>query len=184
MANDNRLLQRAQTFEPGAFEDIFEHYFDPIYRYLFHHVRHQETAEDMAQEVFQKLISRLQEGKGPTNNLKAWLYQVAHNIVIDESRRQKVRKHEELVEDILKTTGGMSRAGENAILTEQVHQALEALTDKQRDVITLKFFEGLTNGEIADILDISERAVLKLQQRALAVLKNEFAALELITESV
>lgn len=178
------LLERAQAFEPGAFEEVFDTYFDPIYRFLYHRVRHQQTAEDMAQDVFQKLINALQDGRGPQSNLKAWLYQVARNMVIDESRRQAIRQHEQLVEDILKTTGGMSRAGEKAVLIDQVQGALEALTEKQKDVVVLKFFEGLSNSEVANILDISERAMLKLQQRALATLKDEFIDLNIIEEAL
>ena len=181
--NESRdLLERARRLDRAAFGEIFNHYYDGLYRYIYHQLRNRPLAEDLAAEVFSRLVEAITDGGGPTQNLNGWLYRVAHNLVVDEIRKP----HEEVG---LHTNGyhvtqqSVTSEVHTSILYDQARDALKQLTPKQRAVIVLKFLEGHTNTEVAEMLDISRRAVMKLQQRGLAALRTHMmtmgASLEL-----
>ncbi len=115
----------------------------------------------------------IQGGGGPTRYLRAYLYRVLHNLVVDRHRRKDPVLSELVPEQI--------PAGESANPAVSVHAALEQqearallwrLTDEQRQVILLKYFQELPNGEIAEILAKTEGAVKALQHRGLASLRR------------
>ncbi|MBN1313089.1 MAG: sigma-70 family RNA polymerase sigma factor [Anaerolineae bacterium] len=173
--DDQTLIRMARRFDESALSAIFDRYYEPLYRYIYHQVRHVETAEDLAGEVFQRLLAKLQTGHGPERYLKAWLFKVATNLVIDESRRLVYRDHLEFDETLYAGGAGVDEQAQQAILIEHAHTALQKLTPKQRSIILLKFVEGLENDEVARIVGLPVGAVKSLQHRALGALRRHLA---------
>ena len=155
---------------------IYDRYHQPIYSYVYRQVSDVETASDLTAEVFSRLL-RVAQGDGfPEQQVRAWLYRTAHNLVIDHYRRQAHRQHLSLEEELVE--GGEDPAGvvERRASAAQVRAALQHLTSAQQQVIVLKFLQGLSNQEVAEILHRSVGAIKLLQHRALAALQRHLAA--------
>jgi RNA polymerase sigma-70 factor (ECF subfamily) len=175
LVEEQALLRGARELDEPALNTIFETYYSPLYRYIYHHVRHRTTAEDLTAEVFSRMLEQLTQGDGPRQYLKAWLYRVAHNLVVDHARRQVHRDHDQLDERIISTGHDVEIEVQNSILQWQAAAALQKLTPMQRAVIILKYLEGYTNAESAHILELSVGAVKALQHRGLASMRRYLA---------
>ena len=172
MADDRELLRRARSLDEPALGAIFERYYGPLYRHIYYHVRHRQTAEDLTAEVFSRLLARLAAGQGPQTHLRAWLYRVAYNLIVDESRRRVHRDHEPLDEGMASSEPGIEAQVQGSILQREAWNALDELTLKQRTVIVSKYLGGLENAEIARVLEMSVGAVKALQHRGLAAMRR------------
>jgi RNA polymerase sigma-70 factor (ECF subfamily) len=175
LVEEQALLRGARELDEPAISAIFEQYYPLLYRYIYHHVRHRATAEDLAAEVLTRMLEQLAKGRGPERHLKAWLYRVAHNLVIDDARRQVHRDHDPLDEGMVSTEHDVEMEVHGAILRQQAETALQRLTPMQRAVIVLKYLEGYTNNEISPILELSVGAVKALQHRGLASMRRYLA---------
>jgi RNA polymerase sigma-70 factor (ECF subfamily) len=174
--DEQTLLERARRFNEEALAAIFDTYYVPLYRYIYHHVGHVETAEDLTARTFQRMLEQFNKGKGPKSHLKAWLYRVAHNLVVDESRRQKHRDHAPLDDSLPAGGTRPEEQAQHTILAEQARRALHHLSPKQRAVVILKYLMGMNNDEVAQTLAISTGAVKSLHQRGLAALRRNLLA--------
>lgn len=161
-----------------ALAAAYDQYHLAIYRYLYRQVGDPETARDLAADVFRRLLTAVKQGHGPAENLKAWLYRTAHNLVIDHYRRQKHRAHLPLPDDIVDAGDNPVLAAEFRLSAEQVKLTLQRLTPDQRQVIVLKYLEGLSNTEVSNIIDKPVGAIKSLQHRALEALRRELARYE------
>lgn len=169
---DSDLLQRAQRLEESALAEIFDRYYQPIYRYLYHHLGHTPTAEDLTAEVFRRFLEALHRNRGPNAYLQAWLYRVAHNLLVDELRRRKFQEQDALEENFPDAAPTVGWEVQQSLTRRAVRSALNALSPKQRTVLTLKYLEDMENDEIARVLNLSEGAVRALQQRGLRALQR------------
>jgi RNA polymerase sigma-70 factor (ECF subfamily) len=176
LVEEQALLRGARELDEPALNTIFETYYPLLYRYIYHHIRHRTTAEDLTAEVFSRMLEQLSQGDGPRQYLQAWLYRVAHNLVIDHTRRQVHRDHGPLDEEIVSTGHDVETEVHSAILRQQAAYALQKLTPMQRAVIILKYLEGYSNDESARILEISVGAVKALQHRGLASMRRYLAS--------
>ncbi len=154
---------------------IYDEYYQLIYRYVYRQVGDVETARDLTAEVFHRLLRTAQSGRSPDRHPKAWLYRTAHNIVVDHYRRQQHRRHLPLDEELVDTDDDPAGTAERRLAGAQVRAALRHLTPDQQQVIVLKFLEGLSNQEVAAVLDKPVGAVKSLQHRALAALRRQLA---------
>jgi RNA polymerase sigma-70 factor, ECF subfamily len=170
--DENDLLERARRLEEPALSAIFDQYYDLLFRYLYNHIGNQLTAEDLTSDVFRNLLEQLKQGRGPTKSLKAWLYRVAHNLMVDEIRRGKYRQHEMLDENQQTTDLHVGDQVQRSMEEQTMLRALSHLTEKQRDVISLKYMFGLENEEIAQVLSINIGTVKALQFRGLLALRR------------
>jgi RNA polymerase sigma-70 factor (ECF subfamily) len=152
---------------------IYDEYHSPIYRYIYRQVGDVESARDLTAEVFHRLLRSLQDRGGPDRNLSGWLYRTAHNMVVDFYRRQQHRRHLPLDETLVDCDDDPVETVERRLSAAQVRAALQHLTPDQRQVIVLKFLEGLSNQEVAKVLDKPVGAVKSLQHRALATLQRQ-----------
>ena len=175
MTEDEALLRGARELDEPALSAIFEIYYPLLYRYIYQHVRHRTTAEDLTAEVFSRMLAQLAEGRGPKRHLQAWLYRVAHNLVVDHARRQVHRDHDPLDEGVVSAERDVEAEVHGSILRQQAAAALQRLTPMQRAVIILKYLEGYTNAEVAPILELSVGAVKALQHRGLASMRRYLA---------
>jgi RNA polymerase sigma-70 factor (ECF subfamily) len=180
MAQDNeaRLLARAKGFDRQALAGIYDEYHTPLYRYISRQVDDMETARDLTAEVFNRFLQAIEKGSGPDRSLKAWLYRAAHNLVVDHYRRRAHRDHLPLPEQLPDGEANTGRQAEQALAFAQARAALGTLTAEQRQVITLKFLAGLSNEEIAAIMEKPIGAVKSLQYRGLAALQRQLAPAE------
>ena len=172
------LLRRAQDeADPQAYDGIYVLYADRVYRYLLVRVGDAERSEEITSQVFLHLFERI--GKyniAPVDNVaifSAWLYRLAYNKMIDIIRKYKRTRQVpiEYAESI--ATG--QQITENVIAKiefEQVLHTLQRLNDQQRQVIMLRFVEGMNINETAQIMNKTEGAVKALQHRALVNLRG------------
>lgn len=171
-ADELDLLKRARDLEEAALGAIFDAFYVPLYRYIYRHIGSGQTAEDLAAEVFRSFLEALREGKGPTSYLRAWLYRVAHNLIVDELRRRPRTEHERLSEEEGTTGQEVGEQVQQSIEREHARRALKQLTEKQRLVLELRFFHGLETDEIAKMLNLSSNTVKALQFRGLQAIRR------------
>lgn len=170
MQEEHDLIRKAQSYDPDAFGAIYERFYNGVYRYIFYRVGEQSLAEDLTMEVFVKAMEAIDTYSFRGVPFSAWLYRIASNLVVDHFRRQPsqmaVSLEEKLVASLEHPTGVL----ESEFAHHQLRRALSELTDDQQQVVILKFVDGLSNLEVAQILGKTEGAVKSLQHRALASL--------------
>jgi RNA polymerase sigma-70 factor, ECF subfamily len=144
---------------------------DAIFRHCYFKTSERELAQDMAQDVFLKAWSYMQ--KQPVHNMRAFLYRIADNLVIDWYRRRKTESLDALMDEGFEPAGAESRIEEEAEAALALAK-LRELEIGDRELITLRFVEGLTPGEIAEIVGQSENTVSVRLHRALKRLRALF----------
>lgn len=171
MADDAVLLDRIRQYDQAALAQVYDSYYERIYRYVYRFVGQADASEDLTANVFLRLLDSLRGGNCPRSNLLAWLYRVAHNLVVDTFRRGA--SHEVELSDWLEGyEPDLAHMAEETIRLERVRHAILELTPAQQQVIMLKFVEGMDSSEVAAILEKSEGAIDALQHRALTALRD------------
>lgn len=130
------------------------------------------TAEDLVEETFLDLVRSCRRLQPDAFAQRAWLYTATRNNLIDHRRRQ-ARRPEQLTDEMPERAGaepGPEALAEQDDDRRRLLVALEALTDDQRAVVTLRFLADLPAGEVARIVGKRERAVRTMQHRAVAAL--------------
>jgi RNA polymerase sigma-70 factor (ECF subfamily) len=157
-----------------ALASIYDACSPALFRYAFRLLGNEEVAEDIVAETFYRFLRSIGAGGGPQKHLRAYLYRVAHNLIVDRYRRNPPVELS-LDPDII-THHSMSDNPEKIVegLSEQVEvrRILWKLTADQRQVIILKYFEGMSNQEVSDVLGKPVGAVKSLQHRGLNALRR------------
>jgi len=173
---EDRQLERARAFDKAALAAIYDTFHPKIYGYIYRRVGDVEISRDLTSELFRRFLQTVKQGNGPEQQLQAWLYRSAHNIVIDHYRRQKHRNHLQLDDQLIGQDSELEQITEQQLQIEKLRGAIRTLTAEQQQVVTLKFLEGFSNGEVAAMLDKPIGAVKSLQYRALHSLQRELTA--------
>jgi RNA polymerase sigma-70 factor (ECF subfamily) len=171
MLNESNLLKNARCFDPQAWADIYDYFSPRLYAYAYRLLGDSNLAEDCVAETFHRCLTAMRSGGGPQDYLQAYLYRIAHNFITDVYRRQPpppLLLDEELHQANVDTEAEAFQS----LTRQQVRAALSRLTDEQRQVVSLKFYEGWDNADIAAALDKPIGAVKSLQVRALAALRR------------
>jgi len=167
-----RLIQQAKAGDPDAFAEIYDRYQPTIYRYIFYRVGDEATAEDLTSEVFVRLVEKIDGFTYRGRPLLAWLYTIARNLVTDYYRQSGPPHFLPLEEGLVADSGNPEAAAEHALAQQRLARAIARLTEDQRQVILLRFVEGLDNKTVAQVLGKPVGAVKALQHRALAALRR------------
>lgn len=167
-----RLLKRIQKFDKQALTEVYDVFAPKIYGYVYRHTGHVETAQEITSDTFQRLLVTLKNNSGPDENLSAWLYRVAHNLIVDHYRKQPLQESLELDEDLYEQASPVQETGNQKRLTAQTREALKKLTALQQQVIVLRFLEELSLKETAQIVQREVGAVKAIQHRALSSLRR------------
>jgi RNA polymerase sigma-70 factor (ECF subfamily) len=166
-----RLVEEAAGGNFDAFGELYNIYLDQIYRYVFYQVNDKMTAEDITEEVFVKAWKAIRSCKGKEKTFLSWLYRIAHNHLITTLRSRKkftsIEKYN-LVEIIDPQIEFEAETEYKELLKK-----ISCLPKNQRQVIILKFIEGLDNREIGKVIGKSEGAIRVSQMRALATLRQK-----------
>lgn len=172
--SEEELLARAAVLDEEALAELYDRYEAKIYSYIYRRTSDQILAEDLTAQVFLKMLEAIHGEKSWHSSFSGWLYRIAHNLVIDHYRLRDRQKQVSLDEAPMMPDPGINpvRAAEIALEAEHLRSALRRLTDEQAQVISLRFLEGYSFGEIADMMDKTEGAVKALQHRAVATLRQ------------
>lgn len=151
---------------------LYDEYYDKIARYISIRIGNQAEAEDMAGEVFLKALESLDSYQERGAPMQAWLFKIAHNLLVDYVR--KVSKRKTIPIDTLEISDrvNLEETVERQLQSEKLSQALKQLTPSQREVIGLRFFAGLTSTEAGKILGKSSGAVREMQSAAVKSLRK------------
>jgi len=168
-----RLIKRAAGGNFEAFGELYNIYLERIYRYVFYQVRDKMTAEDLTEEVFLKAWKSIDTCRGKEQTFSSWLYRIAHNHVIDNLRSQ--RKYLSTDMEALAEVSSPELGEEGKLERQEMLEVISDLPQNQKQVIILKFIEGLDNREIGQITGKSQGAIRVLQMRALATLRQRLS---------
>ncbi|HRW05068.1 MAG: sigma-70 family RNA polymerase sigma factor [Caldilineaceae bacterium] len=172
------LITRAQTTgDPLAFDGLYLYFADRVFRYLLSRVSDGELAEEMTAQVFLQLIEKIGLYRiAPKDNatiFAAWLYRLSHNKMIDILRKIRRNRHVAIEHaELVVEQYSVIDAVEDRMDFEQLLSTLQMLNEQQRQVILLRFLEGYSIAETAEILQKSEGAVKALQHRSLENLRH------------
>lgn len=172
MKTADALLQRARQWDEKALAQIYDTYAPAIHRYVYRRTGHVDTAEEITAETFHRFLVALKQGGGPTDYLSAWLYRVAHNLIVDLYRRQPAQEPATLEDVVLAGDDQSVEHVERQTRVELARAALRQLTPLQQQIITLRFLEELSNEEVARAVERTEGAVKALQHRAINSLRR------------
>jgi RNA polymerase sigma-70 factor (ECF subfamily) len=174
-ADVDALVRNAQQGESAAFAQLYEQYFDQIYRYVSFKTGRASEAEDIACEVFVRMLESISSFKPQGYPFSAWLFRIAHNLVVDHFRKNAKKKTVTLDNVDVRgedQSGEMARRLDESMVMEEVYKAMEGLTNLQKDVISLRFAGGLSVAETARIVGKKENAVKALQHAGLKKLRK------------
>lgn len=169
------LLQAARSMDRGALMEIFDRYSPALYNYVFRLSHDPLITDYIVGDVFAKLLDQFSAGKGPSTNLRSYLYETAYHLVVDEARYSNRGAPLEAVDIQHKQDDGYNAyvTLENQILFENVmHIVRNNLTNDQRHVIILRFLEGFSLQETAAIIGKEVNHVKVIQNRAISTLRR------------
>lgn len=151
----------------------YEDYADAIFRYCFVRIRHRELARDLMQDTFIKTWDYLRNGN-QVNNIRAFLYKVANNLIIDYSRKKKEASLDALMDQGFDASGTEEEVMATTIDAQYVVKMLTRLDEKYRDVIYYRYVDDLPIQEIAEIIGESDNVVSVRLHRGIQQLKKLF----------
>ena len=173
VSDEHNLLMRAREYDTAALGELYDQYAPKIYSYILYQVCDDCLAEDLTANVFRKVLDAVLTSKAWQQSFTSWLYRIAHNAVVDHYRRNKNNESLPLDERLVAASDDPVAAVESRLSREDIKQALLALTLDQREVVALKFFEGFSNLETAQVMGKTEGAIKSLQYRALGALRRQ-----------
>jgi RNA polymerase sigma-70 factor (ECF subfamily) len=178
VAHEDDLLRRAKQNDDDALRMLYDEYAPLIYAYIYHRVGDAMQAEDLTGHVFVRVLSAIQRNRAWHTSFRAWLYRVAHNVVVDHCRGQPDEPILELDEDHPASGDNPAAELREKLSRERLLAAVQELTADQQQVVVLRFGEGLTAREVAEVMDKSVSAVEALQYRGLASLRRRLVESE------
>ncbi len=156
------------------FGKIYDQYIEKIYRFIFLKVNTKEIAEDLTSEVFLRCWKAYQASSNEIQNIQAFLYQIARNLIIDHYRA-KGRTQFVSVDETPIIDSSFSIEEKSFIDSDlnNVKFALSKINDDYKEVIIWHYVDDLPIVDIAKITNKSEGAVRVMLHRALESLKKE-----------
>jgi len=151
---------------------LFEEHYDRIARYIYLRIGDRTEAEDLASDVFLRALESLKKYQDRGIPMQAWLYRIAHNLVVDHLRKVTKYKFSPIEEVEVRDEADPVSTAEINIEIDRVKTAMHGLTEAQREVLQLRFFSGLTSQEVGQILNKRDGAIREIQRAALIKLRQ------------
>jgi len=167
------LLHQVKRGNEQAFAEFYHNYQEKIYRFIYFRVSDEEKAQNLTNDAFMKVLDYLQNEKD-IGNFRAFLYQTARNLIIDFYR---TRNHEalpinEFVEENIPAKEDMEKKVDIKLEIKRVKEAVKKLPDTYQEVVILRFVEGMSFKEIAQITGISEDNAKQRAHRGIKKIKK------------
>lgn len=162
-----------QSLAETGIAPLYRDYALHIYRYCYRCLGTKEDAEDATSQVFMQALGNMHRLRD--DNVRAWLYRIAHNVVVDMVRKRRqvypideARQYPAVMPDI-------GAELERQELSSALEKALRSLSERDQQLVLLRL-SGLSGEEIATVLDCSHAAVRVAHHRALDKLREILTA--------
>jgi RNA polymerase sigma-70 factor (ECF subfamily) len=158
----------AAQSDRAAFAVLYRRYLDRVYGYAFYQLGDHHDAEDATERTFLAALRALHTFRDEGATFRAWLFRIAHNTIAN-ARRSRFRRRTEPLPEGLWAAPNADPAGLVLEAEEgrRVLRAVSELPDDRRQVVLLRFVDGLSSREIGQVMDRSEGAARVLLHRAL-----------------
>jgi RNA polymerase sigma-70 factor (ECF subfamily) len=168
------LVQRAQGGDAEAFGLLYDRYVDQVYRYIAYRVASTQVAEDLTSETFLRALRRIESFTWQGRDVGAWFVTIARNLVADHYKSGRYRL-EMTTDDVSESGGTQTIDGPERAVLEKMNnkvllQAVKKLNAEQQECVVLRFLQGLSVAETAQVMGKNEGAIKALQYRAIRTL--------------
>jgi RNA polymerase sigma-70 factor (ECF subfamily) len=164
-------VRRTQDGDAEAFGLLYDRYVDTVYRFVYYRLGDRTQAEDLTSETFLRALRRISTVHEQGRDIGAWLITIARNLVLDHVKSAHYRLSvptEEIVEAHLEQAGDTTAAAVLAGIDQRaLFEAVRRLSPEQQESIVLRFFQGLSLAETAEIMGRNAGAVKALQHRGM-----------------
>jgi len=150
--SDEALALRARRGDPEAVSDLVRRYSAPLYRFIQRARPFQQDSDDLLQETWISVWTHLPRFD-PRRRFSTWLFQIALNHCRDHARRDRVRERFRVETGRLPAPPALEASPEERAQSRRVMEAIEALPDRQKEVLLLRYYQGFSEKETAEILD-------------------------------
>ncbi|MFJ9384146.1 RNA polymerase sigma factor [Peribacillus sp. NPDC101481] len=168
-----KLVKKAQKGDDKAFLKLFQQYEEDIYRMAYVYVKNESDALDVVQEVAYRSFKKIETLKNP-EYFKTWLIKIAITCSID-----LVRKNKNVVQLKPEYDECISFEDEDIPLSITLQELLDQLNEDEKSIVILKFYEGYSFKEIADLLNMPIGSAKSVLYRALGKLRKQFKEADL-----
>ena len=159
----------AAQSDPAAFGILYRRYLERVYGYCFYLLGDHHDAEDATERTFLAALGAIGQYRDEGASFRAWLFRIAHNQLAN-ALRTRARQHTAPLDDARDLGAPADDPARLASLADDARRlraAVGELSDDRRQVVVLRFVDGLSAREIGAVLGRSEGAVRVLQHRAL-----------------
>jgi RNA polymerase sigma-70 factor, ECF subfamily len=162
------LVKAAQEGDMVAFGDLFDRYYDVVFRYVLFRTGDRTLAEDLTQETFVRALRRISSVSYQGRDIGAWFVTIARNLIFDHVKSSRYRLEQTTSEiiELSPSTGGPEQEVLDGATNDELLRCVRKLNPDQQECIQLRFLQGLSVAETAEIMDRNEGAVKALQHRA------------------
>jgi len=174
--DEQALIQRAID-DPDAFQELYTRYVRRVYSYVASRIGHRQDAEDVVSEVFLRVIKNLDQlRQRQQTSFAAWLFVIARHAIADHYRKNG-HSEEYISLDVAELCAPAEKQPDHLLSHNEesayLYSLILTLPERKREIITLRFYGGLRNQEIAKVLGIGEKTVSAYLSRAVNDLQEK-----------
>jgi len=169
---DLALIRRCQRRDPAAFGELYEKYVDRVYKHIYYFLRDRADAEDLTAETFLRAWAAVDRYQWRGKPVLSWLLTIAHNLVVS---RFRTNRNEGRLHDGVSAKGVITSPEEASVAKlqqEESRRAILKLKPTERQVLLMRFVDGMDYPEVAEALGKTVNAIRVIQFRALSNLRR------------
>jgi RNA polymerase sigma factor (sigma-70 family) len=171
------IQDQARAPEELDFAQLFQEHYPRIYNYFGYRVTSQQDAEDLSSMAFERAYRYRQQFDATRGTFSAWLFRIAHNVLANyyrtRQRRAAYEAESEPVADLVTPTPSPETQVIQDENVARLLRGLRGLSQRDQEVISLKFAGGLSNREIGQIMELKEKTVSVVLWRAMQRLQGQ-----------
>jgi RNA polymerase sigma-70 factor (ECF subfamily) len=161
----------------SEFQEYYEQFKNKIYSYLYYRCgRNKALAEDLTADVFLKALEKRHTFQKEQGGFQAWIYAIAHHHLIDYFRKTRTTVNLDDLENVIEADTDPKSSLMRRVAAEEVEELLKEVSDEEKEILLMRYHQGLPLAEIADIVDRPEPTVRVIIHRALGKLRSKYAA--------
>ena len=153
----NEVAERAK-YDKEAFGELYDYFFPRVYSYIFGKVKNSDQADDIISVTFEKVFVKLDDYDSTKGAFSTWIFRIAINEMNNLFRGQ-TRRNEAAWEDFFNPADSRNTPEQQMVSDEgdqHLLMAMEKLGEREKKIVSLKYFSGISNKEIAEMLDMTQ----------------------------